>query len=386
MNRSRVVLVLNVLILVTLLAAAAVLALVVLGGASSASGISIGTPTARTSVGVSYIVIPVQIGDRGYFDFSNISVDVVVKDAAGAQLIAGTLGPFTVDPGQTLRTTASLAFEMSNLSSAALQSLLTTPQNLTVTAALAASVPPFVGVSGTVSAQLKWGAPVSGLTVGEPTFSQHNSTALEASVPVKFSDDNAYLAVTGDGTVSVLNSTGQKIGSGLVSIEAAPGGQFDQGVPLYIDIPASQVRSLLTQDQTLSYTAVVTIPTAEGTFTLTEPITYAWGAPLEGLSVGPLTGSPVNATYSSVAAPLTFTDASSFVRLNATMSGTITGPSGAVVGTIAPVAVTADPGQQISATVSGFIQNAAVGQGSYVLHLTIGTQYGTVSTEVTATA
>jgi hypothetical protein len=107
---------------------------------------------------------------------------------------------------------------------------------------------------------------------------------------------------------------------------------------------------------------------------------------LEGLSVGPLTGSPVNATYSSVAAPLTFTDASSFVRLNATMSGTIMGPSGAVVGTIAPVAVTADPGQQVSATVSGFIQTAAVGQGSYVLHLTIGTQYGTMSTEVTATA
>lgn len=386
MKRSRVVLVLNALILVTLLAAAVVLALVVVGGASSAPSISIGTATTQTSGGVTYIVAPVQIGNHGYFSFSDITVDVVVRGASGAQLLAGTLGPLTVAPSQTLSTSAFLAFNTAALSPAALQSLAMVPQNLTVTATIAASVPPFVAFDGTVGAQLKWRAPVSGLTVDQPSFSQYNSTTVEASVPVKFSDDNSYLAVAGTGVVSVLNSTGQKVGSGTVSFDVPPGGQFDQAVVLYVDIPTGQVQSLLTHDQTLNYSAVLTIPTEGNEFTVTEPVTYAWGAPLEGLGVGALSVSPLNATYSSAGAQLVFTDASSFIKLDGTVTGTINDASGTVVGAISPLSVSADPGQPFSATISGVIKNTALGEGSYVIHLTIDTQYGAVDTEATVSA
>ena len=380
------VLVLNALILVTLLAAAVVLALVVVGGASSAPSISIGTATTQTSGGVTYIVAPVQIGNHGYFSFSDITVDVVVRGASGAQLLAGTLGPLTVAPGQTLDTSAYLALDAANLSPAALQNLATIPQNLTVTATIAASVPPFVAFDGTVGAQLKWRAPVSGLTVGQPSFSQYNSTTVEASVPVKFSDDNSYLAVAGTGVVSVLNSTGQKVGSGTASFDVPPGGQFDQAVALYVDIPTGQVQSLLTHDQTLNYSAVLTIPTEGNEFTVTEPVTYAWGAPLEGLGVGALSVSPLNATYSSAGAQLVFTDASSFIKLDGTVTGTINDASGTVVGAISPLSVSADPGQPFSATISGVIKNTALGEGSYVIHLTIDTEYGAVDTEATVSA
>jgi hypothetical protein len=203
---------------------------------------------------------------------------------------------------------------------------------------------------------------------------------------VKFSDDNSYLAVAGTGVVSVLNSTGQKVGSGTVSFDVPPGGQFDQAVVLYVDIPTGQVQSLLTHDQTLNYSAVLTIPTEGNEFTVTEPVTYAWGAPLEGLGVGALSVSPLNATYSSAGAQLVFTDASSFIKLDGTVTGTINDASGTVVGAISPLSVSADPGQPFSATISGVIKNTALGEGSYVIHLTIDTQYGAVDTEATVSA
>ena len=501
------VLVLNVFILITLLTAAAVLALVVVGAASSASAISIGTPTSQTTGGLTYIAAPIQIEDRGYFSLSNVAVDVAVKDAAGAQLLTGTLGPFTVDPGQAKHVVASLVLDTAGLSSAALQSLATTAQNLTVSATLAASLPPFVGVSGSAATQLKWGAPVSGLAVGQPSFSQYNSTTVEAAVPVKFTNDNAYLTVSGDGQVSVLNSTGQKVGSGSVSLNVAPSARFDQSVDLFIDVPPSQAVSLFTQDQTLSYSAVLSLPTGGGTFTLTEPISYAWGAPLSGLAVGAPTvtaknstayqvsvpvsfadhsssiavstdltakllnattgavvgagslpvsvspggsfsgdavtyvqipvgslstlffqdatlhytaeltgqssgvsfeigealavpwGAPVkslafgslsasahNATYSAVTAPFSFTDNSAFLGVGGTVSGTITDASGTVVGIVSPLSVSVGPGQAFSGSLSGFLANSALGQSSYVMHLTFDSQYGPVTTEATINA
>lgn len=507
LKRSRAVLALDVLILITLIAAVAVLALVVIGGVESASTLSIGTPTTSSSGGVTSIVAPIQIGDRGYFSISNVVVDVAVKDAAGAQLLTGTLGPFTVNPGQTKDVTASLVLDTAGLSSAALQSLATAPQNLTVTATLGASVPPFVGVSGSVSASLKWGAPVSGLTVGQPSFSQYNSTTIEASVPVTFANDNAYFTVSGDGAVSVLDSAGQKVGSGIVSLDVPPNTQYSQNVQLLITLPASQVQSLLTQDQTLSYTAVLSIPAGGSTFTLDEPISYnwgaplsgltvgapvvsaknstafqvsvpvsfadhsstisvstdlaatlrnatsgaivgsgtlavsaspggsfsgdavvyvqiptselsslffndatlqysasftgessgvafsvvepisvAWGAPVSGLSVGTMTAALYNGTYSAVSTPVSFTDASSFLGLSGTVSGTITDSSGAVVGTVSPLSVSVSPGQSFSGSLAGYIENSAAGEGSYVLHLTFESQYGAVTTEVTVAA
>ena len=504
LKRSRVVLALNVLILITVIACGAVLGLIAVGGSASASAISIGSPTTSSSGGVTTIVAPIQIGNRGYFSFSGVNVDVAVKDSAGDQLLTGTLGPFTVGPGQTKDVTASLVLDTAGLSPAALQELATTAQNLTVSATLAASMPPFVGVSGSVNAQLAWGAPVSGLTIGQPSFSQYNSTTIEAVVPVTFTNDNGYFTVSGNGLVSVLDSAGQKVGSGTVSLNVPPHSQFSQSVDLYISVPPSQVQSLLTQDQTLSYSAVLSLPAGGSTFTLTEPITYHWGAPLSGLAVGSPTvsaknstayqvsvpvsfadhsssigvatdltatllnsttgavvgegtlpvsvspggtfsgdavvyvdiptsslstllfqdatlhysaqisgvssgvsfnigesvavpwGAPMksltlgtlaasfyNSTYSAVSAPLSFTDNSAFLSISGTVSGTITDAAGNVVGTVSSTGLSAVPGQSFSGTISGFLENSAAGQSSYVLHLTFDSQYGTVTTEVT---
>lgn len=383
MRRSRIVLLINVLILVTVVGAVSVLGLVLLTGASSATAFSIGSPTSAASAGSTVITVPITIGDKGYFGFSDMQVNVALKDSAGTQLISGTFGPYSVSPGQTITEDATLALNTASLSSSELQGLATSAQNLTVAASLSGSMPPFLGVSGNVNAQIQWGAPVSGLKVGAPVFSQYNSTTFEAAVPVTFSNDNQYYTISGTGSASVLNSTGQQVGSGSVTLNVPPGSQFNQAVDLFVKIPQSQLQSLLTTDQTLSYSAVFSLPTGGSSFSITEPVSYSWGAPLKGLTVGALSGGVYNATDSSVSAPFSFTDNSSFLALSGTLSGSITDSSGNVVGTVSPLSISATPGQHFSSTINGYILNTAVGASSYVLHLTFSSSYGAVTMEMT---
>lgn len=508
MRRSRIVLVLNVLILIAAISALAVLALLALGGASTATSFSAGSPTSTTVNGVTKISVPVTVTNRGYFALSGIDVNLNVADAAGNRLINGTLGPLTINPGQTSSFNATLVLDTSKLSPTALHDLATTSQNLTVSATLSADESPFIAVSGSVSAQLKWGAPVSGLTEGTPAFSQYNSTTIQVVVPVSFSNDNAYYTVSGDGKITVLNSSGAQVGGGSVTLDVPPSTSFSQNVNLFVTLPQSQLQSLITTDQALSYTAVFSLPSGGGTFSITQPITYNWGAPLSGLTVGAPQVSPYNATafqvsvpvsfadhsatiavstnldaqlfnstsgalvgtgslavqaapgasfsndmvvyvrvptsglqtllfndatlsyraqvsgessgvsftmtksvavtwgapvktltvgtvkvaadnstYSSISAPISFTDGSTFLTVSGTASGYITDSLGNQVGTISQLAIgPAPPGAQFTGSLTGFVANSAAGDTSFVLHLTIQTAWGSVTTEVTVTA
>jgi hypothetical protein len=499
------VLVLNVLIVVAALASVGVIGVLALGGVSSLSSLKIGSPTSVTAGSTTTITVPVTVGNRGYLALSGIDVRVAVTDSAGDELINGTVGPITVPPGQAETFDATLVLDTSKLSPAALQSLATTAQDLTVSASLGAAVPPFVAVSGSVTAQLKWGAPVTNLTEGAPAFRQYNSTTIEVMVPVSFTNENGYYTVSGNGVVTVLNSSGAAVGGGSVSLDVPPGSKFSKTVDLFVTLPRSQLQSLLTHDQTLLFTAELGVPTGPGSsfslsqpisvawgaplaglaegvpsvsaynstafqvsvpvsftdnstsisvdavisaavynatsgqevgsgtltvvaspgasfsqdmtlylkvpssslqyllfndatlsftmtatgtasgvsFTLAEPVTVDWGAPVESLAFGSLSYAPLNATYSRASIPVSFTDASTFIALSGTFSGYVTDSAGNEVGTISSLAVNVTPGQRFSGTLTAEVLNSALaGGGSFTLHLTCASSWGTATTEV----
>jgi hypothetical protein len=384
LKRSRVVLLINVLIIVSVIAGAAVVGLIVLTGVSSVSTFSIGTPTTSTSGGTTIVSVPVTIGDNGYFGYSDINVNVAVSDSAGDNILTGRVGPFSVASGETNTVQASLVFDSSQLSSSVLQSLATTPQNLTVGATIGGSMPPFIGVSGGVSAQLQWGAPVSDLVEGTPTFAQHNSTTIEATVPVSFTNDNSFLTVSGSFVGTIYNSTsGAQVGSGTFSVDAAPGTTFSGSPVFYVDVPTSTFNSLFFKDATLHYMVKVSSQSSGLSFSLNQQVDASWGAPVKSLSFGAFSTGLYNGTHSTFSVPFSFTDNSAFLGLSENMGGTIYDASGNVVGSISPSSASATPGEMVSGTLTGFVQTSAVGEGSYVLHLTVTTSYGVATTEVT---
>jgi hypothetical protein len=334
---------------------------------------------------VTKISVPITLTNRGYFPLSGIDVQLTVSDPSGDRLINGTVGPVAVSPGQTETFDAALVLDTSKLTPAELQALATTSQNLTVSATLSASEPPFVGVSGAVTASLKWGAPVSGLKEGAPTFSQYNSTTIEASVPVSFTDNSSSIAVSTELGARVSNSTdGALAGSGTLAVQASPGGSFSKDMVLYVRVPTAGLQRLLFNDATLDYTAQLSGTSGGVSFELSKSVSVAWGAPVEGLTVGAVTATPKNSTYSSISAPFSFTDASTFLAVQGSVGGYVTDSSGNKVGTIAQTSIgPVQPGTQLSGALSGVVLNSAAGDSSFVLHLTFQTPWGEVTTEVT---
>jgi hypothetical protein len=382
---STAVKVVNVLIIVSLIAAAGVVGSILLTVAQAAPTLSIGSISATTSGGATQVQVPITLSNKGPLSVSDVSVQANVTDSSNDQLMTGTSGPLTVAPGETKSLNVQLNLG-TNLPAATLQKLAETSQNLTVNAAVSTSIPPFVKVSGTVSARLAWGAPVSNLQVGTPSFAPLNATAVTASVPVSFQNQNDYLTLSGTGNITILDSGGKQVGHGALQVNVPPNSGFHQTASLVVGIPASQVQSLLLNDTTLKYTAQLSGSFNSFSYSTSQSVSVAWGAPVKGLTIGSLTATPYNSTYARFSAPVSFTDNSAFFGITGTISGGVTDSSQSQVGSITPLSVSVSPGQQFSSTLSGFIKIASASQRPLTLNLSVQTPYGSVSKQVVITA
>jgi hypothetical protein len=217
--------------------------------------------------------------------------------------------------------------------------------------------------------------------------SAFNSTHFKASVPISFADHSSMIPVKTNLVATLTNSTsGAKVGAGTLAVDVAPGGSFSSSLTAYVKIPAAGLSNLLFNDATLHYSAQVLGSSSGLTFSFNRAFDVAWGAPLKSLAFGKLTTAVFNSTYARVSAPMSFTDGSAFLSLTGSVQGTVTDASGNLLGTISQMTISSAPGSQTSASLSGFIKNSAVGQSSYVLHLTFATPLGTVTKVVTVSA
>ena len=382
---SRAVKIVNLLIVVSLVAAAGVVGSVLLTVAQAAPTLSIGSMSATPSGDGMQIQVPITISNKGPLSLSDISVQTNVTDSSNDPIVTGTFGPLTVPPGATYPLNVQLSLD-TNLPAAVLQKLATISQNLIVNVAVSASIPPFARVSGAVSAQLAWGAPVSDLQLGTPGFAPLNATAVAATVPVSFQNQNSFLTLSGTANIVLLDSRGNQVAQGLLDVNASPHGSFHQTADLVVDIPASQAQSLLLNDTTLNYTAQLSGSFDSFTLSISQGLSVAWGAPVKGLSIGSPTATAYNSTYSRFSAPISFIDNSAFLGITGTITGSVTDSSQGQAGSVTPLSLSVDPGQTFSSTLSGFIRVASASQPPLTLNLTIQTPYGSVSKQVVITA
>lgn len=385
-NSSRAVRIINVLIILSLLASTGVAASVLLTVTQAAPGLAIGSISETPSGSGTQFEVPITLSNKGPLGISDISVQAKVTDSANDQLVTGTFGPLSVPPGATYPMNFQLSLD-ANLPAATLRQLATTSQVLAVNVAVTTSIPPFVKVSGAVSAQVDWGAPVSNLQVGTPSFAPLNATAVTATVPVSFQNQNNYLTLSGNGEISLLDSTGKQVAYGMLNVNAPPDSRFQQDANLVVSLPTSQVLPLLFNDTTLNYTAQLSGNVNSFTLSSSENLSVAWGAPLKGLAVGSLTTTAYNSTYDRFSAPISFADDSAFLGITGTIGGNVTDSSQSDVGSITPLSLSVNPGQPFSSTLSGLVKVASISrQLPLIFNLTIQTPYGSVSKDVVANA
>ena len=384
MRSSIPVLVINVLIVVALVVGVLSIGLIGLTAVQVASHLTVGSVTSTTSGTVTTISVPVTISNAGYLPISDLTIAAAVTDQSGAQLLTGSTGPVTVPAGESQDVLVQLTLDTSKVPQSELTNLVTANQTLNVAVTASTSVPPFVSLSADVTASLEWGAPVSGLALGTPTFQpqQGSISSPSVSVPVAFQNTNTFLTVSGQGTVTVYDQQGNEVGTGSLNLDVPPGGSFQTDVAVSLQLPQSEVQGLLFNDTTLTYSAVVSISSNGATYNQTVPISYQWGAPMADLKLGALAvGSvgPANATFT---VPMSFTDDSATLDVSGTVSGVVLDQGGNQVGTIDQASIGAGPGGTFSGSLSGSILTSAASQTSFTLRLTFDTAYGSATVEV----
>ena len=234
---------------------------------------------------------------------------------------------------------------------------------------------------------VKWGAPLYGLQIANPTFSQYNSTHVKAESAVSFVNHSPYWDVDTRIQERIFNITSWELkGSGAINVKAPKGASFSETSSSFIKLDSKILNTLLFNDTTLAYRVVLSGTVMDSVFSIEKPLIYSWGAPIFNLTLGEPTYQPLDPTSVTMRLPFNFTNNSPFIRLDTTVKGQFYDASGNLVGSSNPTAFIVSPNTFYKGEIVGSVKAAAVAAGKIRLKMIFTTLYGTFTKEVSLVA
>jgi hypothetical protein len=182
--------------------------------------ISFGQPTATTTERVLTISVPVNIHNAGLYDIGQLNVTTRIADQNGTLVQNSTLtkvvpkGANTITMQTLMLNITKILTEQSNL--------LFNDTILTEFQYVAFDYANAIPLCAHGNYSFQWGAPLSNLTVGNPSYQRYNSTYSTLSVPISFENHNQYIPVDGNVSVEIYNLRGTLNGAGTAKIDAQP--------------------------------------------------------------------------------------------------------------------------------------------------------------------
>ena len=280
----------------------------------SLEGISVQLPQSYTSNGMTSFTVPVTAVNRGLLPLNGLAISLNIYEQNGTLIGTGGSLPTDVQAGSSTPISVQVLLVESKLLGQG-EYLMTESQNLTADVQASLQLLNIMPVTVTTSTVIPWGAPLSGLTVGQPAIVQITGEGMTLAYPISFTDRSSFLPVQGNLTAAVYNGS-TRIGSGGLPIDVAPG-QPAAGLKALVTIQDPQIGSLLFENATLGYQLGFTFSNGLQAQILSS--SYSWGAPVADLSaMGPV-AEDINSSFVQFTVPVTFYDHSS-VPMNFNMS------------------------------------------------------------------
>ncbi len=356
MKISRVILIVNILVALSI-----VTAVVFLGWMAINLGQITLTPgDIRTEVTGSEanLVIPVKLTNGGQYAIRGLILDTSVKDSRGTLLLSGATGPLDIEPkSMDFAVTHKLNLNLASLKKEVVEDLVFKDQVLQIAIKAGLAMDPFFKLSASVQAPFEWGAPVSGLAIGEPKVAPHNQTHILAEVPVSFKNNSPYLPITADIAARVVDDRNVQQGSGLLKINAATRSDYKDTMKLFLKFSQQDIERLMFNDVRLSYRAILEgFYGGANVFTMERPLVYDWKAPLSNLQVGSPRVTSIAASTVNFEVPISFRNNSPFLDISTELAARIVDTtSGAEQGT-GRLQINAPRGTAFSSSLQGSIR------------------------------
>jgi len=165
--------------------------------------------------------LPFSISNNGYYELADLNLTTRVTDSAGTVLdITETLVP-SIPRGTNVNASHTIPIDLDTILTMDHVPLLLNDSEFTVEILAGLNFARAVPVQISTNATIPWGAPFAHFSVGRISVSPHNSTHVEASVPVSF-ENHAIIDITGTLKLEFINDSSEKIASGMTSISVPP--------------------------------------------------------------------------------------------------------------------------------------------------------------------
>jgi LEA14-like dessication related protein len=228
------------------------------------------------------------------------------------------------------------------------------------------------------------------ITPGTPK-AEVTETSAKITIPIQISNQGFLTIRSLTLQTTILDKNSEKLSEGKTSpLDIPTKSEVEVPVSITLDFKAitpETLRRLAFNDE--SFTIEI-----RGGLSLDPLLSLAlsartmlqWSAPISDFKIGEPKFTPHNVTHILISVPITFTNNSPFIKLNATMKGELYDTAGNLVGSSGRTAFVVPSHTFYEGEVAGPVKASVVAAGTIQLRIIFTTLYGTFTKEVSLVA
>ena len=176
--------------------------------------------------------LPFSINNEGYYEIADLNLTTRVTDPDGTVLDLTETVVDSIPQGTTLNASHTIAVDLDDILSMDHLTLMLNDSDFTVEIFAGLNFARAVPVQLSTNVTLPWGAPFAHFSVGTVSVSPHNSTHIEAAIPVSF-ENHAIIDITGTLKMELYNNSDEQIASGRANLNVAPQQNYADRILIY---------------------------------------------------------------------------------------------------------------------------------------------------------
>ena len=196
-------------------------------------GINIGEVQMLPSSNGITFSLPFSITNNGYYELADLNLTTRVTDPNGTVLdLTETFVP-SIPRGSNVNATHTIPIDLDSILSMDQVSLLLNDSSFNVEIFAGLNFARAIPVQLSTNTTIPWGAPFAHFSMGTISVSPHNSTHVEATIPVSF-ENHAIIDITGTLKLEVYNDSNEHIASGIARINAPSQQSYADSLLVYM--------------------------------------------------------------------------------------------------------------------------------------------------------
>ena len=177
--------------------------------------------------------LPFSISNDGFYEIVDLNLTTRVTDPDGIVLDLSETVISSIPPGTNVSESHKVTIDINDMLSMNQESLLLKDSNFMVELFSVLDFAKVVPVQLSTNTSIPWGAPFAQLSIGQFAVSPHNTTHVEAKIPISF-ENHAILDIFGTLIVEVYDNSIEQIASEKTLINVPSGYSYSENASFFV--------------------------------------------------------------------------------------------------------------------------------------------------------